>query len=331
MKRRTFLLTSAGMAGSALAASGMTMETSTRMMEGVREMTAAEFHASRRFVETRFGRIAYVERGSGPVALFLHGLPLNGFQWRGAITRLSGQRRCLAPDFLGLGYTETRPDQDLAPTTQADMIAAVLDALSIDAVDVVANDSGGAVAQLLTARHPARMRTLLLTNCDVHTNSPPKSLAEAMEMARKGVLADVLAHHLADKAFARSPEGLFSVCYTHPANLTDEAIDCYLTPVLSSPARRAQLHGYMLAFEPNPLPAIEPALKRCSAPVRIVWGTADIHFDVSWADWLDRTFPHSRGVRRVEGAKLFFPEEMPDLLAEEARALWTAAPPPHRR
>jgi hypothetical protein len=48
----------------------------------------------------------------------------------------------------------------------------------------------------------------------------------------------------------------------------------------------------------------------------------DIHFDPSWADWLDRVFPRSRGVRRVEGAKLFFPEELPELIAEEARALW---------
>jgi haloalkane dehalogenase len=157
---------------------------------------------------------------------------------------------------------------------------------------------------------------------DVHTNSPPKSLAEAMAMARSGTLADVLARHLADKEFARSPKGLFSVCYADPARLTDEAIDCYLTPILSSAVRRAQLHGYMVAFEPNPLPAIEPALRRFVAPVRMVWGTADIHFDPSWADWLDRVFPRSRGVRRVEGAKLFFPEELPELIAEEARALW---------
>jgi haloalkane dehalogenase len=338
MTRRTFLSTSAGLTSLALATrhtalAGAGTQTGDRPMtpmatgtEGLHVMTAAEFQASRRFVETRFGRIAYVERGSGAIALFLHGLPLNGFHWRGAIARLSGHRRCLAPDFLGLGYTETHPDQDLAPATQADMIAAVLDAMSIATVDVVANDSGGAVAQLLAARHPARVRTLLLTNCDVHTNSPPTSLAEAMEAARQGVLADVLARHLSDKAFARSPEGLFSVCYANPSNLTDDAIDCYLRPVLSSAARRAQLHGYMLAFEPNPLPAIEPALKRCTAPARMVWGTADIHFDVSWADWLDRTFPQSRGVRRVQGAKLFFPEEMPDLIAEEALALWTIAP-----
>ena len=285
-------------------------------------MTAAEFHASRRFAATRFGRIAYIDRGTGAPALFVHGLPLNGFHWRGAVALLSADRRCIAPDLLGLGYTEAPLDQDLSPVTQADMIAAFLDALAIDAADIVANDSGGAVAQLVAARHPARVRTLLLTNCDVHTNSPPKSLADAMEQARRGTLADVLARHLSDKAFARSPNGLFGVCYANPANLTDDAIDCYLTPILGSAARRAQLHRYMQAFEPNPLPAIEPALREFRAPVRMVWGTADIHFEASWADWLDRTFPRSRGVRRVDGAKLFFPEELPALIADEARALW---------
>jgi pimeloyl-ACP methyl ester carboxylesterase len=288
-------------------------------------MTAAEFHAARRFVETRFGRIAYVEEGRGPAALFLHGLPLNGFHWRGAIARLSGARRCVAPDLLGLGYTQVAPHQDLSPVAQCDMIASLVEALSLGTVDVVANDSGGAVAQLLAARHPGKVRTLLLTNCDTHTNSPPASIADAMDAARKGQLADVLARHMADKAFARSPEGLFSVCYANPANLTDDAIDCYLAPILESPERRRQLHRYLVTFEPNPLPAIEPMLKRSPAPVRIVWGTADIHFDVQWADWLHRTFPRSRGVRRVEGAMLFFPEELPGVVAEEALALWQSA------
>jgi haloalkane dehalogenase len=205
------------------------------------------------------------------------------------------------------------------------MIDALLEALSIDQADVVANDSGGAVAQLLAARHPARVRTLLLTNCDVHTNSPPKAMAPELEAARQGTLAEGLARHVADKAFARSASGLGGACFTNPESLTDEAIDCYLVPLVISPERRAQLHAYMLAFEPNPLPAIEAALKRCPAPARMVWGTGDRYFDVSWAEWLDRTLPQSRGVRRVEGAKLFFPEERPELIAEEARALWTAA------
>jgi hypothetical protein len=42
----------------------------------------------------------------------------------------------------------------------------------------------------------------------------------------------------------------------------------------------------------------------------------------------DRTLPGSTGVRRVEGANLFFPEEMPELFAEEATRLWSK---PRRR
>lgn len=93
-------------------------------------------------------------------------------------------------------------------------------------------------------------------------------------------------------------------------------------PVASSPLRKAQFHGYCIALDRNPLLAIELALKRSQAPRRVVWGTGDTIFDPSGPDWLDRTFPRSRGVRRIEGANLFFPEEMPDVIAEEARGLW---------
>jgi pimeloyl-ACP methyl ester carboxylesterase len=292
-------------------------------------MSAREFHASRRFVGTRFGRIAYVELGEGPAALFFHGFPLNGFQWRGALERLSSQRRCIAPDFMGLGYTETPDTQELGPQAQADMLVTLLDTLSVDRVDLVASDSGGAIAQLFVVQHPERVRTMLLTNCDVHENSPPAKLRPFIEKARSGIAADQwLAPQLADKTFARSAQGLGGIAYTDPASLTDEAIECYYSPLLSSPLRKAQFHRYAVAFDPNPLLSIESALRRCAAPTRMVWGTGDHLFDVVWADWLDRTLPRSCGVRRVEGAKLFFPEEMPDLIAEEARRLWSASPTP---
>jgi pimeloyl-ACP methyl ester carboxylesterase len=277
---------------------------------------------SRRFVATPFGRIAYVERGSGPAALFLHGFPMNGFQWRGSLERLSPHRRCLAPDFMGLGYTEVSEQQDLSPQAQTDMLAAFLDELSIPAVDLVANDSGGAIAQLFVVQHPTRVRTMLLTNCDVHENSPPAQLSNSIEMARAGEYDQKMALHLEDHAYARSPNGIGGSAYMDPANFTDEAIDYYFGPLVASPLRRAQLNRYTAALEPNPLLAIEPALQRCITPTRMVWGTADELFPVVWAEWLDRTLPESRGVRLVEGGRLFWPEELPDLLAEEARALW---------
>jgi pimeloyl-ACP methyl ester carboxylesterase len=285
-------------------------------------LDAAAFHASRRFVATPFGRIAYVERGGGPAALFLHGFPLNGFQWRGALERLALHRRCLAPDFMGLGYTDATELQDLSPQAQADMLAAFLDGLSIAAVDLVANDSGGMIAQLFAAKHPARVRTLLLTDCDVHENSPPPQMRNSIASARAGLYHQKMQRHLDDRVYARSPQGIGGSAYVDPRNLTDEAIETYLRPLVASPLRRVQLNRHLAAFEPNPLVAIEPALRRCTSPARMVWGTADPLFPVAWAEWLDRTLPASRGVRLVDGGKLFWPEERPELIAEEARALW---------
>ena len=88
-------------------------------------MDARSFHASRRYANTAFGRVAYVERGSGPVAVFVHGFPLNGFQWRDVIESLAGTRRCVALDQMGLGHTEVAANQPLELADQAAMIAAL--------------------------------------------------------------------------------------------------------------------------------------------------------------------------------------------------------------
>ncbi|QSQ28564.1 alpha/beta hydrolase [Pyxidicoccus parkwayensis] len=326
MQRREFLVAAGALAAGTLAgcASGAARGGASTPTGGVREtLDAAAFRASRRFVDNRFGRIAYVERGTGDAALFLHGFPLNSFQWRGALERLSPYRRCVAPDFMGLGYTEVAEGQSVAAGAQVDMLISLLDTLSIGAVDLVANDSGGAVAQLFVTRHPKRVRTLLLTNCDVEHECPPPAVLPVIEMARKGTYVDAwLAPWLVDKPLARSETGLGGMTYTHPSNPTDEAVDYYLAPLVRSARGQAQVNAYAMALEPNPLAGIEAALKRCTVPTRIIWGTGDTIFSQESADYLDRTLPNSKGVRRVPGAKLFFPEEFPDLIAEEARLLW---------
>ncbi len=286
----------------------------------------AAFQTARRFADTRFGRIAYVDRGTGEAALFLHGFPLNSFQWRGAIDRLSAYRRCIAPDFLALGYTEVAEGQSVAPDAQAAMIVALLDTLAIPSVDLIASDSGGAVAQLLVVRHPERFRTLLLTNCDAEIDSPPPALLPVIEASRAGRFVDEsLAPALADKAIARSKEGIGGLCYAGPTHPTDEAIDSYFTPLVSSQRRKDLVHAYAIALERNPLEGIESALKRSTVPARIVWGTADDIFSKESPDYLDRTFGNSKGVLKLEGRKLFWPEELPEVVASEARRLWGVA------
>lgn len=286
-------------------------------------MTAAEFREARRVLDTRFGKIAYVERGAGDAALFLHGFPLNSFQWRGAIPALSQYRRCIAPDFMALGYTEPGENQSVAPEAQVEMFVALLDQLSISNVDVIANDSGGQAAQLLVAKHPSRVRTLLLTNCDTERDSPPAALLPVIALSKEKKFVDEwLRAWREDHALARSTDGIGGLCYANRAHPTDEAIEYYFGPLMSSPRRKDLVHAYAIALERNPLVGIEAALRECTAPTRIVWGTADTIFSSDSPDYLDRTFGASRGVRRLPGRKLFWPEEHPDIIVEEALRLW---------
>lgn len=322
MKRRDFLRTCAASTATVMLPAFRTLPSA----EAQTRLDAAAFSASRQLVETPFGQIASVERGSGPAALFLHGFPLNGYQWRGSLERLSQHRRCLAPDFMGLGYTEVSDQQDMSPQAQSDMLAAYLDALAVGEVDLIANDSGGAIAQLFAVQHADRVRTMLLTNCEVHENSPPTQMRNSINAARAGTYDQKMARHLEDREYARSPSGIGGSAYSDPAVFSDEAIEYYFTPLVSSPRRRAQVNRHLAAVEPNPLLAIEPALRRSRIPTRMVWGAADPLFPVVWAEWLDRTLPESRGVRLVDGGRLFWVEEQPDLLAEEARALWGIQP-----
>jgi haloalkane dehalogenase len=321
MQRRQFVRGIAGALTCALVGCRRRDDTDT---ERTGPMNAATFRTSRRFAETRFGRIAYVEKGAGPpAALFLHGFPLSGFQWRGALDRLAPHRRSIAPDFLGLGFTEGATGQSLAPAAQAEMLAALLDVLSIERADLVANDSGGAVAQLFATRYPARVRTMLLTNCDVEFDCPPAALKPVIELAHAGRYAEEwLVPWAADPVLARSEQGLGGLCYSIEGHPTDEAVECYLAPLVQSPGRKALTNRFTIALERNALAGIEAKLRQCMAPTKIVWGEGDRIFSADSPAYLDRILPQSRGVRRLAGAKLFFPEEYPDVIAEEARLLW---------
>jgi haloalkane dehalogenase len=324
LARRRFLRGFAA-AGAAALAGCLSSRDPTRSMRDVPELDARAYHDARRFTTVAAADIAWVERGQGEVALFLHGFPLNGFQWRGVLPRLAPLRRCIAVDLPGLGFTRMRDGQSLDPDAQVAMLRELLDVLGIARVDLVASDSGGAIAQLLLARHPERVRSLLLTNCDTEIDSPPPALQPVIELAREGRFVDTwLGPWFDDPVLARSPEGIGGMCYADPRHPTDEAIEMYFGPLLSTRVRTAAADAYAVALARNALLGTEALLRRTRAPARIVWGTADPIFSAESPAYLARVLGGSQGVRRLEGQKLFWPEELPDIVAAEARALWAA-------
>ena len=290
-------------------------------------MDIATFHASRRFADVKSGRIAYFEKGRGPAALFVHGVPLNGYHWRHVIDRVQHRRRCIAIDLMGLGYSEIAPSQDVSFTAQARMIAEVLDATGIEQVDLIGNDSGGAIAQIFAGNYPGRLNSLILTNADVHDGWPPPQVLPLMEHARNGTLAGIFQPLLGRPDLARErygrgePVPLFR-SYADPSVLTDEVIRLYLQPLLSSKHRIEAFQRYWLGFDNKHTVAIYPALKTLQVPTLIVWGLKDFFFDKKWAYWLKDTIPGAKRVVEVEDARLFFPEDRPDTLAAPMLEFW---------
>jgi len=285
------------------------------------------FHSSRRFADVKSGRIAYFERGQGPVALFVHGVPINGYHWRHVIERVQHRRRCIAIDLMGLGYTEVAPSQDVSFTAQAHMIAEVLDKLGIEKIDLVGNDSGGAIAQIFAANYPHRLTSLVLTNCDVHDGWPPPQVLPIMEHCRKGTLAPIFQPtldrpDLARERHARGESVPLFRSYADPGVLTDELIRLYLQPLLSSPQRIDAFQRYWLGFDNAQTVAIHGALKKLQVPTLIVWGLKDIFFDKKWAYWLMDTIPGAKRVVEVADGRLFFPEDRPDALVEPVLKFW---------
>jgi pimeloyl-ACP methyl ester carboxylesterase len=268
-----------------------------------------------RHVATRFGDIAYTDHGAGRPAVFVHGIFLNGLLWRHVIDRVADQRRCIAIDLPGHGATRAAAGVDLTFAGLAGMLEAFCDALGLETIDLV--------AQIFATRAASRLRSLTLTDCEVHDNCPPPALQTLVDASAAGRLGLLGQRMLADADFARQA---LSVGYEHPERLDEATLRVYLAPIFGSP-ERTQVFEDLFAqcfrgAAHSQFVDAAPALADLHVPTLIVWGTADVFFGVKWAHWLARTIPAARQPVLLEGAKLFFPEERPDELSGELRRFW---------
>jgi pimeloyl-ACP methyl ester carboxylesterase len=286
-----------------------------------KEMNSKDFFSDQRRVATPSGTISYVECGNGPVALFVHGVLLNGYVWRQQLEHLHDLRRCIAVDLLGHGDTTTTSTQDISVTANAHMLVQVLDALKIDQVDLVGNDSGGGICQILAALYPERVRTLTLTDCDAHDNWPPEAFKPFVAMVAAGGLPETLKAMLADKSIYRSAQAL-GPAYERPDEVSDETIEAYLRPHLRSAERTRDLERFVNAFDCRHTVSIERQLGLVQAPTLIAWGTEDVYFDLKWSHWLEMTIPGTKKRIELESARIFFPEERWREFNAELRTHW---------
>jgi len=248
----------------------------------------------------------YREKGTGPVALFIHGFPLDSTMWLEQIDLLSDIRRCVAPDLRGFGLSTPSLHPALTMEEQADDIAAMLDELEVKQVDLVGLSMGGYIALAFAERHPDRLRTLAMIDTK-STEDPPagkdgRAVAAARVAAegRSGLATDMIGLLVADSATVWTRARLRTMIESAPA----ESIVAALEGMKRRPDRTA-------------------ALSNLSIPVGVIVGEHDALAPLADADHMAAASGAALTV--VPDTGHMSPIESPSVVAAALRSLWGEA------
>jgi pimeloyl-ACP methyl ester carboxylesterase len=263
-------------------------------------------------------RVAYLDEGDGPPLLLLHGCPFSSYIWRHVIPLLRPHFRCIAPDLLGLGDTETPPDADWSLPAQATTVVGLLDALGIDAAHIVAHDHGAATAQLIAAGQPSRIRRLILTNAEAYDNWPSRDELPFVRATQIPLVGNLI-------MWAWGRPGLLRYALrsghavSNPAVLTPELLRGYIAANLADRHRRAKTRRFLAGqLDPANNRATAdalPGLRAFDHPTLIIWGRDDPHFGPEWAQRLRDDIPGAVHVELLPDTGHLLMEERPDDLA----------------
>jgi pimeloyl-ACP methyl ester carboxylesterase len=262
------------------------------------------------------GTIRYRDAGTGPPLVFIHGLLVNGSLWRKVTPMLEGDFRCLVPDWpLGSHPRPMGPTADSSPRGVAHLIADFLDALDLDEVTLVANDTGGAIAQLLVTERPARVARLVLTPCDAYENFLPPAFRPMQWAARVPGLLTAAVQVTRAPAARRSMLGYGML--TKRA-IPDEVTDAWVRPFLTERGIRRDTTRFLRAIDSRDTLAAAEKLRDFDRPTLIAWAPEDRFFKLRFAERLAATIPDAR-LERIEDSLTFVPEDQPARLAELIR------------
>jgi pimeloyl-ACP methyl ester carboxylesterase len=289
-------------------------------------MDYGEYTKATKRIRTPHGEFAYVDVGEGPPAVFVHGLFVSGYMWHQVIAELRAECRCVAYNLPHHGGSEVPDDHELSLDANAGMLESFCDELGLDQFDVVANDTGGAIAQALAVRRPDRIRSLTLTNCEARDVLPSHSeIAQLVSsLAEQGQLAPALKAGYDDRDAAR--RGPFAATYQWPERFTDDDLRGIMEPHQASLEAARRLERFIVSLDSSQLVALERGLRELDTPTLCVWGTADDVFPLELAHWLRDTIPGCREVVEIDGGKLFWPFERGPELATELRRFWAELP-----
>jgi pimeloyl-ACP methyl ester carboxylesterase len=259
------------------------------------------------------GPISYTESGEGPPIVFAHGLLVDGRLWRKVTPLLEDRFRCIVPNLpLGSHRTPMNPDADLSPPGLARIIDGFLEALDLEDVVLVANDTGGAISQITAANHPERIGRLLLTNCDAFENFLPPAFRGLQWAARVPTVLNAVMQGMRFAPLRRLPNAYgWLIKRDFDAAPTRD----WANPFLTDKGIRRDTVKVLRGIDPRYTIEAADKLRSFDRPALLAWAVEDRFFKISFAEKLADTI-NGATLERIEDSYTFVSEDQPERLAE---------------
>jgi haloalkane dehalogenase len=265
-------------------------------------------------------RVHYIDEGSGPPLLLLHGNPTWSFLYRNIVKGLRDRYRCIAVDHPGFGLSSAAPGYGYTPAEHADVLERLVLRLNVSDVTMMVQDWGGPIGFAVAARHPERFTAFVIGNTWAWPKSDPGTQLFSRLLGGPIGRRLILNRNLFVERIL--PAGV------RRRTLPEAVMNAYRGPFPTPASRRptAVFPREILASRPF-LADLEHRLAQLSdRPALIVWPTKDVAFrDREQRRW-EKLFPDHHTVL-LEGAGHYIQEDAADEIVTAIRD-WRSPPRP---
>ncbi len=266
-------------------------------------------------IELPFGPCEIHRSGTGVPLLMLHGALVDHTLWDRIVPGLEPVADLIRPDLpIGSHRTPVVRRDLINPTDLADSFAGLLDAVGVDRAAVIGSDTGGALAQIFAARHPDRVRALLLTSCDAFDHFPPTIIKALQPVLALPGSTRLIAQLYRSPRVRRSFLGA-GLLLNKPI---DDAIVKPWLEGLRRPGNQKDVREFLRRCRPSLAHTAAKQLETFPRPALIAWSRGDVLFPDADAERLAATIPDCE-LHWIEDTKTFSMIDQPEALLAVVR------------
>jgi pimeloyl-ACP methyl ester carboxylesterase len=243
-------------------------------------MTPDDLQVTHHFAQLGSLRMHFVERGTGPTLVLLHGFPESWWSWRHQIAQLADAGfRVVAPDLRGYGETDKQGPYDLDTVTRD--VCMLIESLGAGpTAHVIGHDWGGAVAWHLAANYPERCASMTAINCPQPAAMGKTLTTHPRQLARSWYMFLFQVPHLAEWLLTRHDATavvrLIRAAAIDKTNFSAEELRPLREGILRPGAAAAMVGWYRSAFVETLKRRGKPeSYPKVQVDSMLIWGLAD--------------------------------------------------------